>query len=343
MPMVGNPESALIAGMSATPALEGPSGGLAASALSMPDTSLSLGVALQEPAFWSYDFDPATGVSRATYPGEVSVAGWPAAGPVSSFNTRSGAVTLSLADVTGAGGAPLQPNRVDNSGFQINQRSYVSGTALAAGAYGHDRWKAGASGCTYTFTQAANGGPDTTITITAGSLQQVVPASTVTGGIYTLQWFGTAQGRVNGAAYAASPNVTASLPANTNVTIEFNAGTVGEVRIVSGSLTANAAWAPDNPTQALRKCQAFYQSGQIVSAGSCTAGLLYAAPYGMPVTMRAVPNIAITAFGSTVNLNNVAINPVSSPTAARDFYCTGTCVATGAVTLNFQFNASADL
>jgi hypothetical protein len=63
-----------------------------------------------------------------------------------------------------------------NGTFAINQRAYASGTALAAGAYAHDRWKAGSAGCTYTFTQAV---PDTSATITAGSLVQAVDASNV--------------------------------------------------------------------------------------------------------------------------------------------------------------------
>src|ERR1700727_488232 len=59
---------------------------------------------LQEPAAWSYDFNPSTGISRAQYPGEVDFGG--GAPGVASFNGRTGAVVLTTADVTGAGGAP---------------------------------------------------------------------------------------------------------------------------------------------------------------------------------------------------------------------------------------------
>ena len=332
MPMVGNPESALIAGMSATPALEGPSGGLAASALSMPDTSLSLGVALQEPAFWSYDFDPATGVSRATYPGEVSVAGWPAAGPVSSFNTRSGAVTLSLADVTGAGGAPLQPNRVDNSGFQINQRSYVSGTALAAGAYGHDRWKAGAGGCTYTFPAPV--GPSNTITITAGTLQQVVEGGSIVGGNYMLSWTGTAQGRVGAGSYAASPVAVAGIVAGANTTIEFNGGSLGQVKFESG--TVATPWFANGARYELSNCQRFYRTGLILWGGYVTATCPYYAATSI-AAMRALPTIAsLSDTSTTFGARTLA----ASGEAA---YVTASATATGGGTLNVSFSASADL
>jgi hypothetical protein len=71
------------------------------------------------PAAWAYDVDQATGTSRATYIGEVFVGGTAAGNQVAtkadiaaattgvvSFNTRTGVVSLTLADVTGVGGAP---------------------------------------------------------------------------------------------------------------------------------------------------------------------------------------------------------------------------------------------
>lgn len=74
----------------------------------------------EQPPSWLYDVDQGTGVSRTTYFGEVFIGGQAAGNRVatqadiaasttgvSSFNTRTGAVTLTLGDVTGAGGAPL--------------------------------------------------------------------------------------------------------------------------------------------------------------------------------------------------------------------------------------------
>jgi hypothetical protein len=99
---IGEPESS-IAG-AAQPA-GGPSPFLAPN---IPDTSGPGPTALQEPAAWTYDFNPATGSSRATYNGEVTAnaISTPAAG-VDSFNGRTGVVVLDLADVTAAGGAPI--------------------------------------------------------------------------------------------------------------------------------------------------------------------------------------------------------------------------------------------
>lgn len=116
-------------------------------------------------------------------------------------------------------------NKLINPLFTINQRG-VSGTVtLAAGAYGHDRMKAGASGCTYTFS--TNNGV-TTLNITAGSLLQVIEAGAFAGepGNYVLSWSGSAQGRVNGGAYGSTGQVSAVVDGSANVTVEFNVGTL---------------------------------------------------------------------------------------------------------------------
>jgi hypothetical protein len=91
------------------------------------------------------------------------------------------------------GGAIGTKNVIIDGNFNVNQRG-VSGTVtLAAGAYGHDRWKGGASGCTYTFATVEN---VTTLTISAGSLIQVVEGLNLQSGIYTLSFSGTAQGKI---------------------------------------------------------------------------------------------------------------------------------------------------
>lgn len=124
-------------------------------------------------------------------------------------------------------------NKLINSNFQINQR-LVSGTVvLSASAYGHDRWKAGASGCTYTFA-TSNG--KTTLTISAGSLQQVIASENVPVGTNTcvLSWEGTAQGKIGAGSYGAS-GVTGSVTGGSNLTIEFNTGTLAVPQFELGS------------------------------------------------------------------------------------------------------------
>ena len=86
-------------------------------------------------------------------------------------NTGTNFLPLAGGTMTGpialnGGGSYITENYVDNSGFTINQRNYASGTALAAGVYGLDRWRGGpASGGTLTFTANA---ASTIVTISAG-------------------------------------------------------------------------------------------------------------------------------------------------------------------------------
>jgi hypothetical protein len=180
----------------------------------------------------------------------------------------------------------------DNCGFAVNQRGYVSGTALAAGAYGHDRWKAGSGGCTYTF--AASSGPSRSITITVGTLQQVVEGASLIGGTYTLSWTGTAQGRVSAGSYAASPVTVAGIVAGANTTIEFNAGTLSQVKFEAGSTAT--PWVANAPSMDLANCQRFavVLTGFQAIATSGGAGTGVYGIHTLPVTMRAAPTAVVS-------------------------------------------------
>ena len=134
---------------------------------------------------------------------------------------------------TGPAGASLGGfrNKLINGTFLINQRG-VSGTVtLAAGSYGHDRWKAGASGCTYTFATVNN---ITTLTITAGTLQQVIEGNNIDSASYVLSWQGTAQGRVNGSSYGVSGSIFTLMGGN-NATVEFGVGTLSRPQFEAGA------------------------------------------------------------------------------------------------------------
>ena len=131
-------------------------------------------------------------------------------------------------------------NVIINGDFRINQMGYVSAAVLAAGIYGHDQWKAGAGGGDYSFTQLKS---STQITIAAGkSLIQPIEDVNVAGGSYVLTWTGTAQARAGvntltpSGAYAASPLLISGQTAGTVMSIEFNAGTLGTVKLETGAL-----------------------------------------------------------------------------------------------------------
>lgn len=141
-------------------------------------------------------------------------------------------VEIPAGDTLPASAIPAKgKRRNDNGNFSVNQRD-VSGTViLAAGAIGHDRWKAGSSGCTYTF---ATSGGITTLNISAGSLVQVVNGPDLQTGTHVLSWSGTAQGRIGAGSYGAS-GVTASITGGTNTNIEFNTGTLSLVQFEPGT------------------------------------------------------------------------------------------------------------
>jgi hypothetical protein len=197
-------------------------------------------------------------------------------------------------------------NRLIDAGFTINQRVYVSNTSLASGVYAHDRWKAGSGGCTYTFTQGSLGVP-ITITITAGSLQQVIEGCNIPeGGTYTLSWSGTAQAKVNGGSYAASPITVTGLTAGNNCTVEFSTGTVTKPQFEVGSTATSFDYRPHGTELAL--CQRYYQQSQqaINMHGYNTASGQVYGYLAFPVYMRASPTSSSTysslsgASGKTV-------------------------------------------
>ena len=201
-------------------------------------------------------------------------------------------------------------NRIIDGGFIINQRGYVSNTALSAGVYAHDRWKAGASGCTYTFTQGALGVP-TTITITAGSLIQVIEGCNLPeGGTYVLSWTGTAQGRLNGGSYGASGITITGWTAGTNLNVEFNTGTVGSVQLEKGSTATSFDYRPYGTELAL--CQRYYE--KFPSVFSLLSYMFntgdYYSYWAFKVTKRAAPTV--TAGGTWSGDTSAAPTPYSN-------------------------------
>jgi len=211
--------------------------------------------------------------------------------------------------------APAQKNKIINGNFAINQRG-VSGTvSLSAGAYGHDRFKAGSSGCTYTFATSAN---VTTITITAGSLQQVIEGVNLQSGTHVLSWTGTAQAKIDSGSYADT-GVTATLTGGTNATVEFGTGTVTKAQLEAG--TTATPFENLQFTNQLQLCQRYYYKSYAQNSGTVPLtssgwigsrhGIAYATNnIGMdvryPVIMRASPTVTIYhQDGTTPNVYEI--------------------------------------
>lgn len=107
-PRIGEPESSSPAARAQLPGLRDAVGGLLAfNPPNIPDTSGPPPAPnVEAPVRWIYDFDPATGVSRAIFPGEVEFGG--GASGVTTWNGRSGSVVMTAADLNSVGG-PFMP------------------------------------------------------------------------------------------------------------------------------------------------------------------------------------------------------------------------------------------
>lgn len=240
------------------------------------------------------------------------------------FGTAGGAPT-GVASLNGGPLAGLR-NRIINGNFAVNQRA-VSGTVtLGAGGYGHDRWKAGASGCTYTFATVNN---ITTLTISAGSLLQVIEGVNLDTGTHVLSWSGTAQGKIGAGGFAAT-GVTGSVTGGVNTTVEFGTGTLSRVQLESDVTPTAFERRPIGLELTL--CQRYYELMtstdcflmlDVTNAQTYTQGFRYAVP------KRATPNSVsltnnMTGFAApTLNLSNaigMRVSAVASATAAARIF-----------------------
>ncbi|MGX7742633.1 hypothetical protein [Rhodopseudomonas parapalustris] len=206
-------------------------------------------------------------------------------------------------------------NRIVNGAFFVNQRG-VSGTVtLAAGAYGHDRWKAGTAGCVYTISTS---GIDIVITIISGSLLQVIAAEDVEGGVYTASWSGTASGRVyQGAAtgsYSGSGIVTPELIAATDVKVEFSLGTVTRVQLEPGGMATT--FERVSVADQVRRCLRYFQTIRAYRVKGVSFGQALLASGDLIVPMRVSPQLALLNNNAVVFHDGVA--PLSGTLTIAD-------------------------
>jgi hypothetical protein len=231
----------------------------------------------------------------------------------------------------------LSYNCLIDPNFTVNQRNYVSNATLAAGVYGHDRWKAGASGGDYTFTQLAQA---TTITIKSGkSLIQVIEDKNVIGGTYTLSWTGTAQARfgIDSATpsgdYAASPITITGQTAGTVMSVEFNEGTLGQVNCANSSVAL--PFMPKSYHQELLDCKRYHQI--LTSGGTLptfngmswdTAGTLIVT-LPLSVSLRSTPTFsAYLRVIRTTASGSAEVEDVGSTTPSTITYAQNTNTVT---------------
>lgn len=218
-------------------------------------------------------------------------------------------------------------NKIINGNFGVNQRA-VSGTVvLTAGQYGHDRFKAGASGCIYTFATSAN---VTTLTISAGSLVQVIEDVNLFSGSVVLSWAGTAQGKIGGGSYGVS-GVLGTATGGTNMSVEFGTGTLSKVQLEYGVTPSVFEHRPYGMELSL--CQRYFykienhdNSYVVTYTNNSTAAI--SQPIQLPVPMRAVPVGVARALANrkVANYSGTAFGTVSTIASAGAGTSTSTFV-----------------
>ncbi len=224
-------------------------------------------------------------------------------------------------------------NVIINGDFRINERGYVSAATLAAGAYGHDRWKAGSAGGNYSFTQLKS---STTITIAASkTLIQVIEDANVVGGNYVLSWTGTCQARtgINSAtpsgAYAASPILITGQTAGTVMSVEFgngaSAGTLGTVQLEAGTVATPFEFTPlaSELVKSQRYCEvvssAFAAGYSNIAPGSPNTTSQITVEYLFKVRKRTIPAVSYSALSDFGILYN-GFASVAAATSLNSIY-----------------------
>lgn len=218
----------------------------------------------------------------------------------------------------------------------------MSGTiTLAAGSYGHDGWKAGAAGCTYTYAES---GGLTTITITAGSLKQIVPGKTLESGTVCLSWSGTAQGKIDSGSYAAS-GVTGTAMAGTNLSVEFGTGTLTKVQLNYGSVPLANAIDPDELRRCLPYCKVVgsFGSNFVADTGrlvmrNCTFEIPLA---GTPTAITIYSGVDLGGTKNAIDRYGFGAIDITDATFAASSRSLNDIVKTGAFVTTSFYNGSA--
>lgn len=214
-------------------------------------------------------------------------------------------------------------NLIINGNFSVNQRAKTGTVVLTAGQYGHDRFKAGAGGCTYTFATSNN---ITTLTISAGSLIQVVEGLNLESGDVCLSWIGTAQGKIGAGSYGASGIVGTAI-GGTNLNIEFNSGTLSKVSLVQGNSPQD--FILKSYVDELRDCQRYFHAIASLSDSSYVkigTGSAYDTStvviiYRLPVKMCKSPTMIVndaTKFWCTDGVTNLTLTNLTFETNGLD-------------------------
>ena len=226
-------------------------------------------------------------------------------------------------------------NKLINGNFGINQRVYVSAAATTAGQYTLDRWKVtGTGGITFSTVNNV-----TTVTIPSGqTLQQVIEGVNLQSGTHVLSWTGTAQGRINGGTYGSSGAVTTTATGGTDMTVEFNTGTVSLTQLEEGSLASRFEQRLAAIEQALCEYYCRLFSHAFLQTNSQGGGLTIGQSLQFPA-MRATPTFSANTSGANTGTGATTATGLTR----SSMYLLATTTVNGQVQVNYTGLATAEL
>lgn len=204
-------------------------------------------------------------------------------------------------------------NIVINGNFAINQRQQAANPiTLAAGNFGHDKWRAGPLGCTYSYAAASTA--NSVITIQSGTLVQDIEGKNIIGGTYSLTWAGTAPADVSGIPLLNGQLL--GLADGQNYYLEFGLGTVAHVNFQKEIPNQTQSDYPEMRPYGLELmlCQRYLPCFNWAAATGgvplCAGGVYalpsarFTIPFMVPV-QRIVTSMVATANGFIVEQNGV--------------------------------------
>ena len=235
--------------------------------------------------------------------------------PVAAGGTGATSAAAARANLAALSAAlPSLRNRLINGAMSINQRTF-SGGALAAGAYGYDRWKAGSSAANMSVSSTG------VITHSSGPIAQVIEdnnAADLSGSVITvsvedpsgsvsvsLAYSATSTSAVTG-TIAAGPGRQAlvlTLPAGTgNLTLTLTASNVTYKRVQLEPGAVATGWDHRHRGIELALAQRYFWQGQPtpnLNFGAHTNGVYFSWPCAHPQVMRAAPTVTQSTSGVT--------------------------------------------
>lgn len=225
-------------------------------------------------------------------------------------------------------------NLIINGNPLVNQRSWASGAAVgAANTYTLDRWRVVVSGQGVSWSDS---GGIRTVNAPSGGVEQVIEGLGLVGGVYTINWTGSAACTVGGSAVAKGTPVTLLGGAGNDVAVRFSAGTFSVPQLEPGPIATPFERRPIALETLL--CQRYFETGiSVCGYPAYTNGTIQYFPIHM-VRKRVTPTVLSGGTG-LLNIFSAAAFQIGP----ADFYFDVRNSAAGNSAVTLTWTADAEL